>query len=958
MRRTRRWLAGLLCAALLAGVLPTTAWASGNGEGTTGPATEAGEGGESIPDSTLLTRAVLAEKIYEKFGDALPSGGTAPNFDDIEVSESGVTQEQYNAIIALAQAGVLNGTSPTEFTPDGTVTRAELAVVLWRATGCKSHPTEVASPYSDVTGAEPYGPAVLALTAMGIIQGTTEGEFEAEEPASVGMVDALFERYDSNSETVQAASSWETGVTRLDMLMEVYAQYKDDPVLKAKAENGTEIEFSDIGACSDEQQEAIEFFTKAGIISGLNTTPPMFQPDGAASNFQIALLLQMCAEATMPETAATQRIALLSDFMSLMNVGSSGTTPDSQPPDLETMISEAFDFLERQGVNVDAAEENPHAPGVLNNLTAWTASVAPEPPTIDISADGIVTITPAAGDEDAAIYYTTDGSDPSSAESQHRQIYSTPFTPTANAAVQAVAVKNNLTSTVATETYTAPVFTLTASPASLTGGGTVTLTASNLPVGAAGVVDSVTCSDASITITPVQGADGSLSWTAILPNATATYTFTATAGGETTTCTVSVTRYTPSSGGSSSGGSSSRPSTTTETVENEDGSTTTTVTNNRTDTVTETTEYPDGTTTTVVTDGETGAVTETTQYPDGSSRVVETGADGTVTAAETDADGNTTQVSEGTDGAVTTTVARADGGSSVTTADPAGRVTAEVTLPAAVVEGAGGQAVALPMPAVRASADRADAPIVTVELPREAAVRVEIPVEDVTPGTVAVLVEADGTETVIKTSLTTENGVAVTLSDGDTVKIVDNSKTFTDVPDSHWAAEAVDFAASRELFNGTGADTFGPELPLNRAMLVTVFYRLEDTPAVGGGSTFLDVPAGMYYTDAVAWADGSGIVTGDGSGGFVPNRDITREELAVILHRYAQHKGYGTAEQADLSAYADAGSISPYAVQAMAWANAAGLITGDGSGALNPGGSANRSEVAAILQRFMEGFAD
>ena len=230
MRRTRRWLAGLLCAALLAGVLPTTAWASGNGEGTTGPATEAGEGGESIPDSTLLTRAVLAEKIYEKFGDALPSGGTAPNFDDIEVSESGVTQEQYNAIIALAQAGVLNGTSPTEFTPDGTVTRAELAVVLWRATGCKSHPTEVASPYSDVTGAEPYGPAVLALTAMGIIQGTTEGEFEAEEPASVGMVDALFERYDSNSETVQAASSWETGVTRLDMLMEVYAQYKDDPV--------------------------------------------------------------------------------------------------------------------------------------------------------------------------------------------------------------------------------------------------------------------------------------------------------------------------------------------------------------------------------------------------------------------------------------------------------------------------------------------------------------------------------------------------------------------------------------------------------------------------------------------------------------------------------------------------------------------------------------------------------
>ena len=187
---------------------------------------------------------------------------------------------------------------------------------------------------------------------------------------------------------------------------------------------------------------------------------------------------------------------------------------------------------------------------------------------------------------------------------------------------------------------------------------------------------------------------------------------------------------------------------------------------------------------------------------------------------------------------------------------------------------------------------------------------------------------------------------------------MDNSKSFADVPAGHWAADAVAFAASRELFSGTSETTFGPEIPMNRGMLVTVLYRLEDMPVISGGNPFTDVEDGMYYTDAVLWADTSGIVAGDGSGAFAPNRDITREELAVILHRYAQHKGYGTSERADLSAYADAGSISSYAVQAMAWANAAGLITGDGSGALNPGGPASRSEVAAILQRFMETVAN
>lgn len=441
-------------------------------------------------------------------------------------------------------------------------------------------------------------------------------------------------------------------------------------------------------------------------------------------------------------------------------------------------------------------------------------------------------------------------------------------------------------------------------------------------------------------------------------------------------------RYTFGSSGSSSdsgSSSSSSSSTTTTTERNPDGSTTTTVTNRRTGTVTETTKYPDGSTlvvetkrdgtvTTTETDAE-GNRTETVENPDGSSLVtvdnadgstlmVETKKDGTVTTTETDAEGNRTETVENPDGSGSTTLDNADGSASVTTVDAYGRVTAEVSLPIDVVHAAGGEAVALPMPAVTAPANWAEAPTVTMDLPRDTRILVEIPVEDVTPGTVAVLMETDGTEKVIKNSAVTENGVAVALCDGDTVKIVDNSKSFADVPAGHWAADAVAFAASRELFSGTSETTFGPEIPMNRGMLVTVLYRLEDMPVISGGNPFTDVEDGMYYTDAVLWADTSGIVAGDGSGAFAPNRDITREELAVILHRYAQHKGYGTSERADLSAYADAGSISSYAVQAMAWANAAGLITGDGSGALNPGGPASRSEVAAILQRFMETVAN
>lgn len=349
---------------------------------------------------------------------------------------------------------------------------------------------------------------------------------------------------------------------------------------------------------------------------------------------------------------------------------------------------------------------------------------------------------------------------------------------------------------------------------------------------------------------------------------------------------------------------------------------------------------PDGSTTTTVT-SPGGTVTETTRYPNGSTEVVETKKDGTVTTTTTDTSGNKTKVVENTNGSTETTISNKDGSSSTTTVSDGGQVTSEVKLPAGVVNDAGSQAVTLPMPEVPVTFSRSGAPTVTVDLPGGSTAKVEIPVKNVTPGTVAILVKADGTETVIKTSVTTADGVTVTLSDGDTVKIVDNSKAFSDVGSSYWASGSIDFATSRELFDGTTETTFTPDGTMTRAMIWTVLARLDDVDTTGTG--------GAWYAPGLAWATNSGI-----SDGSSPNDYVSRQQLVTLLYRYAQLKGYDTGARADLSSFPDNASIASYATDAMAWAVAEGIINGMGDGTLNPNGNASRAQVAAILQRFVE----
>ncbi len=290
------------------------------------------------------------------------------------------------------------------------------------------------------------------------------------------------------------------------------------------------------------------------------------------------------------------------------------------------------------------------------------------------------------------------------------------------------------------------------------------------------------------------------------------------------------------------------------------------------------------------------------------------------------------------DGSTTTTITKEDGSSSTTTVGTDGKVESDVTVSEEAVSNADGAAVALPIPEVPVTTDKDAAPTVTVNLPSKDATKVEVPVKDVTPGTVAVLVDAVGNETVIKDTVQSENGIIVEITDGTTIKVVDNSKSFDDVTDNYWGADAIDFATSRELFAGTGENTFSPEGDMTRAMIWSVLARYEGANTSGASGD-------EWYAGPQKWAIENGI-----SDGTYPNASMTREQLAAMLYRYVG----SPAVSGTVGDYSDADSISSWASDAMVWAVQEGLIAGMGENTLNPQGTATRTQVAAILQRFIE----
>lgn len=177
--------------------------------------------------------------------------------------------------------------------------------------------------------------------------------------------------------------------------------------------------------------------------------------------------------------------------------------------------------------------------------------------------------------------------------------------------------------------------------------------------------------------------------------------------------------------------------------------------------------------------------------------------------------------------------------------------------------------------------------------------------------------------------------------------------TFTDVAETAWYREAVQYMSERKLMSGVSATSFAPDATATRGMIVTILHQLEHTPDAAS-SSFSDVAAGKWYASAVTWAAENNIVSGYADGTFGPANIVTREQMATILYNYAKYKGYDVTRSADLAGFADAAQIHNYAKTAMQWVNAEGLINGINENTLSPTGSTTRAQLASILMNFCE----
>lgn len=325
-----------------------------------------------------------------------------------------------------------------------------------------------------------------------------------------------------------------------------------------------------------------------------------------------------------------------------------------------------------------------------------------------------------------------------------------------------------------------------------------------------------------------------------------------------------------------------------------------------------TTKNPDGSTTTTTTDKTTGTVTETTKNPDGSTTTVETKKDGSVTETNKTANGS-----------VGTVKSDANGNTEISASISAADVNAAAKK---------NEPVAAPV-SVAPAASSAAAPVIKLSVPASAGeVSVVIPVTNAQQGTVAIKVNPDGTEEIIKTSVVTKDGVVLGVKGSAQIKIVNNDKDFADTV-GHWAESDVDFVSARELFTGTAPQTFSPESATTRGMVVTVLARLAGESTDGGAN---------WYDKGCAWAVTNGV-----SDGTDPNGTVTREQLAAMLYRY-----FGSPAVSGSLSFADASSVSEYAHDAMQWCVNNGIINGM-DGLLNPQGQATRAQVSAMFARYI-----
>ena len=180
---------------------------------------------------------------------------------------------------------------------------------------------------------------------------------------------------------------------------------------------------------------------------------------------------------------------------------------------------------------------------------------------------------------------------------------------------------------------------------------------------------------------------------------------------------------------------------------------------------------------------------------------------------------------------------------------------------------------------------------------------------------------------------------------------------FVDVSKDDWFYDAVNWAAENDLMRGISSSMFGPYMPMNRGMVATVLYRMEGEPAAKTQNPFSDIEDGKWYTDAINWGAENGILLGYPDGAFRPLQEITREQLAAIMMRYAAYKGHDVTMQSDLSSFVDGDLVSGWAKENVSWAVAVGLIKGRDGNRIAPLEYTTRAEAAMILKRFCEKYA-
>ena len=181
-----------------------------------------------------------------------------------------------------------------------------------------------------------------------------------------------------------------------------------------------------------------------------------------------------------------------------------------------------------------------------------------------------------------------------------------------------------------------------------------------------------------------------------------------------------------------------------------------------------------------------------------------------------------------------------------------------------------------------------------------------------------------------------------------------NGTQFSDVKETDWFFQSVQYVCAHGIMNGSSGNSFAPQDKTTRGMIVTMLYRYDGSPVVSGQCPFGDVAAGKYYRKAVIWAAENQIVGGLGGDRFGPDEPVTREQLAAILYRYANYKGYDTQRSVELAKFADRDDVGSYAVNAVKWAVADGLLSGVSATELQPKGFAIRAQVAAILMRYVK----